>query len=183
MVAELERHVGAADAVMAGAELGVGEDPAHVARPAQAELAARDEEVLALAEERVGIAFELGAGRVVARGQDPEADPAGRPRGLGAPEGIHDPPRVHRRPHDGIPARASSKLPIPSMKNGRFSEKKRGKRWLTWTWKASLSTWLKSGLIVPSTVAEEVTPYLTDRPASGFESAGPKAVAVARVCR
>ena len=32
------------------------------------------------------------------------------------------------------------------MKNGRFSEKKTGKRWFTSTWNASLSTWLKSGL-------------------------------------
>ena len=38
------------------------------------------------------------------------------------------------------------------MKNGRFSEKKSGKRWFTSTWNASLSTWLKSGLTVPSSV-------------------------------
>ena len=60
------------------------------------------------------------------------------------------------------------------MKNGRFSAKNSGKRWLTSTWNASLSTWLKSGLTVPSMVAADVMPYFTDRPASGSESAGPK---------
>jgi hypothetical protein len=29
------------------------------------------------------------------------------------------------------PTPASSKVPIPSMKKGRFSEKKSGKRWFT----------------------------------------------------
>src|SRR5215207_9181098 len=66
------------------------------------------------------------------------------------------------------------------MKNGRFSEKKSGKRWLTSTWKASLSTWLKSGLIVASAVISEVTPYFTERPASGSESAGAYVSGVAR---
>ena len=56
------------------------------------------------------------------------------------------------------PAPASSNVPIPSMKNGRFSEKKRGNRWLTSTWKASLSTWLKSGLKVPSRATDELRP-------------------------
>ena len=69
------------------------------------------------------------------------------------------------------------------MKKGRFSEKNSGKRWFTSTWKASLSTWLKSGLTVPSSVTEEVRPYLTERPASGSESAGAKAAGVARTCR
>jgi hypothetical protein len=69
------------------------------------------------------------------------------------------------------------------MKNGRFSEKKRGYRWFTWTWNASLSTWLKSGLTVPSSVAWEVRPYFTVRPASGSESAGANAAGVARVSR
>ena len=46
------------------------------------------------------------------------------------------------------------------MKKGRFSEKKSGKRWLTSTWKASLSTWLKSGLTVPSSVTVEVSAEL-----------------------
>ena len=44
-----------------------------------------------------------------------------------------------------------SEGPVPSMKNGRFSEKNSGKRWLTSTWNASDSTWLKSGLTVAST--------------------------------
>ncbi len=52
------------------------------------------------------------------------------------------------------------------MKNGRFSEKNVGKRWLTSTWNASLSTWLKSGLTVASSVTVEVMPYLPLRPTS-----------------
>jgi hypothetical protein len=54
---------------------------------------------------------------------------------------------------------------------------------LTSTWNASLSTWLKSGFSVASTVAEEVIPYFAESPASGLESAGPKASGVARVWR
>ena len=34
------------------------------------------------------------------------------------------------------PVPAMLKRPMPSMKNGRFSEKKIGNRWLTWTWNA-----------------------------------------------
>ena len=53
------------------------------------------------------------------------------------------------------------------MKNGRFSEKKTGKRWLTSTWNASLSTWLKSGLTVASSVIVDVSPNLrADSPTS-----------------
>ena len=44
------------------------------------------------------------------------------------------------------------------MKNGRFSEKKIGKRWFTSTWNASLSTWLKSGFTVASSVIVGVRP-------------------------
>jgi hypothetical protein len=33
---------------------------------------------------------------------------------------------------------------------------------LTSTWKASLSTWLKSGLTVPSSVIAEVIPYFAE---------------------
>ena len=47
VVAVPERDVGAAHPVVAARELGVGEQSAHVARPAQAELAPRDEEVAA----------------------------------------------------------------------------------------------------------------------------------------
>ena len=54
---------------------------------------------------------------------------------------------------------------------------------MTSTWKASLSTWLKSGFTVPSRVIDEVTPYFTETPASGLESAGPKASGVALVRR
>ena len=57
-----------------------------------------------------------------------------------------------------------------------------GKRWFTSTWNASLSTWLKSGFTVPSIVVEEVTPYLTETPTSGSESAGPNASGLTRVC-
>ena len=51
---------------------------------------------------------------------------------------------------------------------------------MTSTWKASDSTWLKSGLTVASTVAVEVTPYFTLTPTSGSLSAGPKADGEAR---
>ena len=50
------------------------------------------------------------------------------------------------------------------MKNGRFSEKKIGKRWLTSTWNASLSTWLKSGLTVASRVTVDDSPHFTLTP-------------------
>ena len=52
------------------------------------------------------------------------------------------------------------------MKNGRFSLKKTGKRWLTSTSNASLSTWLKSGLTVASSVTADVRPYFTLTPKS-----------------
>ena len=82
------------------------------------------------------------------------------------------------------PTPASSNVPSPSMKKGRFSSKNSGKRWLTSTWNASDSTWLKSGLTVPSTVADEVTPYFADTPTSGSELAGPKPLWLARLsCR
>ena len=58
------------------------------------------------------------------------------------------------------------------MKNGRFSEKNTGYRWLTWTWNASLSTWLKSGLIVPSSVMPDVMPSLPLAPKLYLSSAG-----------
>ena len=57
-------------------------------------------------------------------------------------------------------------MPEPSMKNGRFSEKNVGKRWFTSTWNASLSTWLKSGLTVASSVTVDVMPYLPLMPKS-----------------
>ena len=57
-------------------------------------------------------------------------------------------------------------MPAPSMKNGRFSEKYTGKRWLTSTWKASLSTWLKSGFTVASSVIVDVRPHLALMPRS-----------------
>ena len=66
------------------------------------------------------------------------------------------------------------------MKNGRFSEKNTGKRWLTWTWNASLSTWLKSGLIVPSSVMPDVIPSLPLAPKLYLSSAGPHVFAVSR---
>ena len=44
---------------------------------------------------------------------------------------------------------------------------------MTSTWKASDSTWLKSGFTVASTVAVDVTPYFTLAPKSGCESATP----------
>src|SRR5882672_2471254 len=59
------------------------------------------------------------------------------------------------------------------MKYGRFSSKKTGNRWLTSTWNASLSTWLKSGLIVASSVMVDVSPYLTLAPKSPFDEAAP----------
>ena len=52
------------------------------------------------------------------------------------------------------------------MKNGRFSLKKTGKRWFTSTSNASLSTWLKSGLTVASSVTADVRPYFTLTPKS-----------------
>ena len=66
---------------------------------------------------------------------------------------------------------AMLKRPMPSMKNGRFSEKKIGKRWFTSTWNASLSTWLKSGLTVPSSVMPEVMPNLPLAPKLYLSSA------------
>ena len=54
------------------------------------------------------------------------------------------------------------------MKKGRFSLKKIGKRLLTSTSNASLSTWLKSGLMVASRVTVEVMPYLTLAPKSAL---------------
>ena len=54
-----------------------------------------------------------------------------------------------------LPTPASLKMSDPCMKNGRFSEKKFGKRWFTSTWNASLSTWLKSGFTVASSVIVE----------------------------
>ena len=68
------------------------------------------------------------------------------------------------------------------MKKGRFSEKKFGKRWLTSTWNASLSTWLKSGLIVASSVTVEVIPYLPLRPRSPSSSAEAQRDGAARDC-
>ena len=81
-----------------------------------------------------------------------------------------------------LPCPASVKMPAPSMKNGRFSEKKTGKRWLTSTWNASLSTWLKSGLTVASTVTVDVRPYLPLMPKSPSSSAPFQPDGVARVC-
>ncbi len=66
------------------------------------------------------------------------------------------------------------------MKKGRFSEKKIGKRWLTSTWKASLSTWLKSGLTVASTVMVDVSPNLPDSPTAAVLSNAPHAEGVDR---
>ena len=57
-------------------------------------------------------------------------------------------------------------MPAPSMKNGRFSEKNTGNRWFTSTWNASLSTWLKSGFTVASSVTVEVRPHFALRPRS-----------------
>ena len=54
------------------------------------------------------------------------------------------------------------------MKNGRFSLKKIGNRWLTSTSNASLSTWLKSGFTVASSVIVDVRPYFTLAPKSRF---------------
>ena len=59
------------------------------------------------------------------------------------------------------------------MKNGRFSEKKIGNRWLTSTWKASLSTWLKSGLTVASSVIVDESPHFALMPKSPSASASP----------
>ena len=59
------------------------------------------------------------------------------------------------------------------MKNGRFSEKKIGNRWLTSTWKASLSTWLKSGLTVASSVIVDESPHFALMPKSPSASALP----------
>ena len=56
------------------------------------------------------------------------------------------------------------------MKNGRFSEKNTGKRWLTSTCTASLSTWLKSGLSVASSVIVEVRPHLPLTPTLAVSS-------------
>ena len=56
------------------------------------------------------------------------------------------------------------------MKNGRFSLKNVGNRWFTSTWKASLSTWLKSGLTVASSVMLEVIPYFRLAPRLPFET-------------
>ena len=67
------------------------------------------------------------------------------------------------------------------MKNGRFSEKKTGKRWLTCTWNASLSTWLKSGLMVPSSVMLEVMPNLPLTPKLYLSSAASQRSADSRV--
>ena len=57
------------------------------------------------------------------------------------------------------------------MKNGRFSEKKTGNRWFTSTWKASLSTWLKSGLTVASRVIVGDSPHFALMPKSLSASA------------
>ena len=62
------------------------------------------------------------------------------------------------------------------MKNGRFSLKNTGKRWFTSTWKASLSTWLKSGLTVASSVIVDVMPYFTLAPKSPFVVGAPHAL-------
>ena len=78
------------------------------------------------------------------------------------------------------PVPAMLKRPMPSMKNGRFSEKNTGKRWLTWTWNASLSTWLKSGLIVPSSVMPDVMPILPLAPMLYLSSAGDQLFGVSR---
>ena len=72
-------------------------------------------------------------------------------------------------------------MPAPSMKNGRFSEKYTGKRWLTSTWNASLSTWLKSGFTVASRVMVEVSPHLALRPTSPVLSS-PQSDGVSRSC-
>ena len=69
------------------------------------------------------------------------------------------------------PVPAMLKRPMPSMKNGRFSEKNTGKRWFTCTWNESLSTWLKSGLIVPSSVIPDVMPSLPLMPRPHLSSA------------
>jgi hypothetical protein len=78
------------------------------------------------------------------------------------------------------PVPAMLKRPMPSMKNGRFSEKNTGKRWFTWTWNASLSTWLKSGLMVPSSVMPEVMPNLPLAPKLYLSSAGAQRSLVSR---
>ena len=76
---------------------------------------------------------------------------------------------VRMLPSPPVPAMLNR--PMPSMKNGRFSEKNTGKRWFTCTWNASLSTWLKSGLIVPSSVMPEVIPNLPLAPTLYLSSA------------
>ena len=70
-------------------------------------------------------------------------------------------------PSPPVPARLNR--PRPSMKNGRFSLKNTGKRLFTSTSKASLSTWLKSGLMVASSVTVDVMPYFTLAPKSAFD--------------
>ena len=129
--------------------------------------------------------IELGlgsAGRLIDRGQGSERDPSRRPGELRAEDRIDDLAGVHRVEHRGValPLPARLKSPAPSMKNGRFSEKKIGNRWLTSTWNASLSTWLKSGLTVASSVTVDERPHFTLRPRSPSLSAWPHSDGVAR---
>jgi len=58
---------------------------------------------------------------------------------------------------------------VPPYRETREYVKKIGKRLFTSTSNASLSTWLKSGLIVASSVTVEVMPYFTLAPKSAFD--------------
>jgi hypothetical protein len=89
------------------------------------------------------------------------------PRRPPAPAGGGDRPRVDGR--DGV-----SNSSTPSMKNGRFSGKKRAKRLLTAICATSDSTCEKSGLIVASTVFPAEGCHFTSTPTSPVRSGSPK---------
>ena len=55
----------------------------------------------------------------------------------------------------------------PSVKNGRFSEKKSAERGSKASWPASASIWEKSGLTVPFIVRLLVIPHRTLPPSLG----------------
>ena len=80
--------------------------------------------------------------------------------------------RMHGGAHVAVAARAGEVEEAHAFHEERpLLRKETGNRWLTCTWKASLSTWLKSGLIVPSSVIPEVIPTLPLMPAFHLSSA------------
>ena len=104
---------------------------------------------------------------LVERRQRPERPSSETAGYLCAKDGIDDAPRVDSGLEAVVvPLSGEREIPEPSIKNGRFSEKNVGKRWFTSTWKASLSTWLKSGLTVASSVIVDVMPYFPLMPTS-----------------